>query len=78
MTNQEKYDALIKRYNAPENSEVRQKFLSKADETSLTFRLKRITTYMDCTDNAKKEQLELDYAVSLNDAKKLMDEQGWK
>lgn len=78
MTNQEKYDALIKRYYAPENSEVRQKFLSKADETPLTFHLKRIGAYIDCTDGTQKGQLELDYEVSLNDAKKLMDEQGWK
>ena len=81
MTNQEKYEALMARLHAPENSGLRCKLSLIPNGYDLSFHLKRIRDYVNYQEqntNVSKELSELDYIVSLRKANELMDEQGWK
>ena len=76
MKQENEYNAFMARLNAPENTELRASMDDK-----LAFHLKRIRDYVNYQEqntNAPKELMELDYIVSLREANKRMDEQGWK
>lgn len=81
MIRKQEYDTLMARLEAPENAELKAKLSPIPNGYDLAFHLKRIrdyATYREQDTNAQKELFELDYVVSLRDAKRLMDEQGWK
>ena len=76
MIKENEYKAFMARLNAPENAKLRASMDDK-----LAFHLKRIEDYVEYqgqTANAQKELMELDYIVSMREANKRMDEQGWK
>lgn len=81
MIRKQEYDALMARLDAPENAVLKEKLSFVPNGHDLAFHLKRIrdyAAYQEQDTGVQEELLELDYIVSLRDAKKLMDEQGWK
>ena len=81
MIRKEEYKALMARLDNPENSGLREKLSPVPAGHNLAFHLKRIKDYVEYweeNDSITRELLEQDYTVSLRNANKLMDEQGWK
>lgn len=81
MIKEKEYNAMIERLNNPQNAELKNKALQTSHGFDLAFHIKRINAYVHCgkiPNCITRKLLELDYSVSLNAVKKLMDDQGWK
>ena len=81
MIKEKEYQELKARLDNPQSAELRQKMSPNPNGHDLCFHLKRIDEYVYCditTSDTTKELLELDYSISLREAKKIMDNQGWK
>lgn len=81
MVKEKEYRAVMARLDAPENASFKSKLPLTPNGFDITWHLHRVEKYVAECETAEptaKELMELDFAVSLREITKLMDEQGWK
>lgn len=81
MVKENEYHTVMERLNDPANASFKNQLPLTPNGFDIAWHLHRVEKYLAECEHAEsptKELLELDFAVSLREITKLMDEQGWK